>query len=233
MAPASQGHEVERAPLGRRLIAEAAVRLVDREGLAALTMRRLGSELQVEAMSLYTYFATKEEILNEMVDLLFREVVVPPDDPDWEHFSRELFDAVRRVLLSHPNAVPLLVTRSPRSRSALAPIEASVRSLRQAGFDSATALDGYRVLMSFTVGYLLQEVGRSDQTNVDPDSWGTGFYALSDLTRDETPHLLELAPVALQRQADEQFTMGLGLVLTGLRVRLDAQGPATDGRPCP
>ena len=233
MAPASQADEARRGPLSRQMIAEAAVRLVDRDGLPSLSMRRLGGELQVEAMSLYSYFSTKEDILAEVVDLLFREVAVPPDTPDWEQFSRELFSAVRRVLLSHPNAVPLLVSRSPHSRSALAPIEASLRNLRQAGFDPPTALDGYRALMSFTVGYLLQEVGRSDESNMDPDRWGTGFYGLSDLTSNDTPHLLELAPIALQREGDEQFGMGLTLVLEGLKKRLDTKQPAPDSRPCP
>ncbi len=233
MAPASQADEARRGPLSRQVIAEAALRLVDREGLPSLTMRRLGSELRVDPMSIYGYFSTKEDILNEMVDLLFREVAVPRENPDWEQFSRELFSAFRRVLLSHPNAVPLLVSRSPHSRSALAPIEAALRSLRQAGFDPPTALDGYRALISFTVGYLLQEVGRLAESSVDPDSWGTGFYGLSDLTSEDTPHLLELAPVALQREPDDQFEIGLTLVLTGLKQRIPAQSAPPDSRPCP
>ncbi len=233
MAPAPQAGEARRGPLSRQLIAEAAMRLVDREGLPSLTMRGLGREVQIDPMSLYSYFSTKEDILNEVVDLLFREVALPPENPDWQQFSRELFSGFRRVLLAHPNAVPLLVTRSPRSQPALAPIEASVRSLRKAGFDPPTALDGYRVLISFTVGYLLQEVSRFDETNVDPDSWGTGFYGLSELTSEETPHLLELAPVALQRQADEQFAEGLTLVLEGLSMRLGTQRPSPDRPPCP
>lgn len=233
MAPASHAGQARRSPLSREIIVEAAVRLVDREGLAALTMRKLGRELSVEAMSLYSYFSTKEEILSEMVDLLFREVPIPPDDPDWEQFSIELFSGFRQVLLAHPNAVPLLVTRSPRSVSALAPIEASLRSLRAAGFSSASALDGYRGLMSFTVGYLLHEVGRLGEDDVDPDRWGTGLYALSDLTAEDTPNLLEIAPVALQRQADEQFATGLALVLEGLKVRLSSQQTDPPDRPCP
>ncbi|MDQ6805879.1 MAG: TetR/AcrR family transcriptional regulator C-terminal domain-containing protein [Actinomycetota bacterium] len=185
-------------------------------------------------MSLYSYFSTKEEILNEVVDLLFQEVDLPADSPDWEYFSRQLFSAFRRVLLSHPNAVPLLGTRSPRSQLALAPIEASVRSLRQAGFDAPTALDGHRVLMSFTVGYLLQEVARfEERTNVDPAKWGTGFYALSHLTPEQTPHLLALTPVALQRQPDEQFATGLALVLAGLKMRLNGEQTATQRPPGP
>ncbi len=233
MAPASQAEEARRAPLSRQVIAEAALRLVDGEGLPSLTMRRLGSALQVEAMSLYSHFTTKEEILNEIADLLFQEVALPEENMDWEQSARELFFGFRRVLLSHPNAVPLLVGRSPRSLAALAPIEASLRSLRRAGFDAATALDGHRALMSFTVGYLLQEVARLSESNVDPSSWGTGLYGLSDLSSQETPHLLELAPVALQREGDEQFATGLTLVLTGLKIRLGAQRPEPDSRPCP
>ena len=108
MALASRTGEARRGSLSRQTIAEAAVRLVDREGLSSLTMRGLGRELRVEAMSLYSHFSTKEDILNEMVALLFREVAAPPDNPAWEEFSCELFSAFRRVLLSHPNAVPLL-----------------------------------------------------------------------------------------------------------------------------
>lgn len=233
MAPASRPDEESRGPLSKQVIAEAAVRLVDQDGLRSLTMRRLGTQLRVEAMSLYGYFSTKEDILDEMVELLFREVALPPETPDWEQFSRELFSAFRQVLRSHPNAVPLLVTRSPRSPSALAPIEASLRCLRRAGFGPPAALDGYRVLMSFTVGYLMQEVGRVSDASVDPDRWGTGFYSLSDLTSEETPNLLDLAPVALQTEADEQFAMGLTLVLRGLRMHLGEQPPPPASRPCP
>jgi AcrR family transcriptional regulator len=228
MGSASQAGEAPRSPLNREAIAEAAVRLVDRDGLQSLTMRRLGGELQVEAMSLYSHFSTKEDILTEMVDRLFREVAVPPADPDWTLYARELFSAFRCVLLSHPNALPLLVTRSPRSLPALAPVEACVRSLLEAGFNPANALDGYRVLMSFTVGFLMHEVGGPDRDNVDPDSWGTGFYALSDLTREDTPRLLEVAPVALQREPDEQFIAGLSLILEGLRMRLESQPPTPE-----
>ena len=228
MPPASQAEGARRGPLSRQTIAAAAVRLVDMDGLTSLSMRRLGKLLQVEAMSLYTHFSTKEDLLNEVVDLLFREVELPTDSPDWERFSRELFSAFRRVLLSHPNAVPLLGTRAPHSQEALAPIEASLRSLRQAGFDRPTALDGHRLLMSFTVGYLLQEVARFEDSNVDPESWGTGFYALSDLSSETTPHLLDLTPVALQRHADDQFAMGLTIVFEGLKMRLGSQRPARD-----
>lgn len=232
MGSASQAGEAPREPLSRQAIAEAALRLIDREGLPSLSMRRLGSDLQVAAMSFYTHFSTKEAILNATAELLFADVEIPPENPDWVEFSRDLFSAFRRVLLAHPNAVPLLASRTPRSLAALAPIEASVRCLRQAGFDRSTALDGHRALMSFTVGYLLQEVARFEDSNVDPETWGTGFYALDELTSEETPYLLELAPIALQREADDQFATILTRFLQGLRPSLDSQ-QRTQGVPGP
>ncbi len=233
MAPASQAEEGRRSPLTREMIARAAMGLVDREGLSSLTMRRLGTALQVEAMSLYSHFTTKEEMLNEVADLLFQEVTLPAEEAEWERFSWELFLGLRRVLLSHPNAVPLLVGRWPRSQAALAPIEASLRSLRLGGFDEATALDGHCALMSFTVGYLLHELGRPSEPSVNPDSWATGLYGLTNLSSQETPHLWELAPFALQREDDEQFAAGLAVVLAGLRTSLGGQRPKSDGRPGP
>ena len=88
-------------------------------------------------------------------------------------------------------------------------------------------------MMSFTVGYVVQEVARLNEPNLDPGSWGTGLYGLGDLSSQDTPNLIELAPAGLQRDSEEQFATGLELVLTGLSLRLDAQQPEPDGRPCP
>ena len=80
----------QRLPLTRQRIAEAALRVIDREGLNALTMKRLGSELGVEAMSLYFHFSKKEEILDEVVDLLFRELELPEEAKEQERDGAEV-----------------------------------------------------------------------------------------------------------------------------------------------
>ncbi len=134
-------------------------------------MRKLGSELGVEAMSLYIYVPSEDAILDGIVDLLFSEVELPlTSGRDWDDIARDLFSAFRRVLLSHPKSVTLLASRTVRSFQALAPIELSLGNLRRAGFDRRTTIDTHRGLLSFTVGYVLSEVGGLDTPS---DTWGT------------------------------------------------------------
>lgn len=159
MATKPDSRHPQRTPLSRQRITEAALGVIDRDGLNALTMKRLGSELGVEAMSLYFHFSNKDEILDGVVHLLFRELELPKDAQqegrDWAEVSRELFLNMRRHLLDHLNAVLLVANRPVHSISALAPTEMSLRNLRQAGFDEWEAIDGHRLLLSFTLGYLI------------------------------------------------------------------------------
>jgi AcrR family transcriptional regulator len=210
-----------RSTLSPERIAEAALDLVDRDGLAALTMRRLGSELGVEGMSLYFYFSSKEDILDKVVDLLLSSIELPPDKGrSWDEVAHQLFENVRAHLLAHPNTVQLFATRLGQSVEALAPIELSLRNLREAGFDEWGAIDGHRILMSFTLGYVISEVTARTDPNSHPEGWGTAAYALRELPADQLPHLTELAPIALAGRSDRQFDTCLTTLLGGLRERL-------------
>jgi len=168
--------------------------------------------------------ANKDEVLEDLVDLLFAQMELPREDGrGWMETERELFSGLRRLLLSHPHAVSLLATHSARSVEALAPIETSLRTLMRAGFGHQGVVDGHRVLMSFTLGYLISEVSLFDDPSLDPNSWGTAAYALRDLPADELPHLAELAPVALAQTTDRQFDTCLTVILSGLKQALDAE----------
>lgn len=189
--------------------------------MTALTMRRLGASLGVEAMSLYEYVVGKDDILDDILDLLFTEVELPVcDDRPWEVQACELFCAFRRVLLAHPHTVVLVASRSVRSVDALAPIEESLGIFRRAGFDHQSAIDAHRVLQSFTIGYLLGEASALNDPAAVPNSWGTAAYALRDLPVETLPHLGELAQVAIDRVADEQFPLLLNVIVSGLRSEL-------------
>ncbi len=220
----------QRLPLTRQRIAEAALRVIDREGLNALTMKRLGCELGVEAMSLYFHFSRKEEILDEVVDLLFRELELPEDareegrvGSDWAEVARELFLNIRRHLLDHLNAVLLVASRPVHSVEALAPTEISLRNLRQAGFDEWEAIDGHRLLLSFTLGYLVSEASARRDPASHPEDWGIASYAFHTLPADQVPTLTELAAVALAGDADEQFDRCLRGILTALTIRRESR----------
>jgi AcrR family transcriptional regulator len=220
-----------RVPLTRQRIAEAALRVIDRDGLGALTMKRLGSELGVEAMSVYFHFSNKDEILDEVVDLLFRELPLPEEAgaERWAEVALELFSNLRRHLLDHLGAVSLIASRRAHSVDALAPTEMSLRNLRRAGFDEWEAIDGHRLLLSFTVGYLICEARAHDASTTHPEDWGTAAYALHPLPAEQAPTLAELAPIALAGHTDSQFDRCLRDILTALHLRRESR-LAADGR---
>ncbi|HWI45936.1 MAG TPA: TetR family transcriptional regulator, partial [Rubrobacter sp.] len=104
---------VKRRPLSRQRILEAAVRFVDREGLEALSMRKLGSELGVEAMSLYNHVPNKGVLLEGMVEILLGKLQIPPESEGWERRVKDAYRAFRRLAHEHPNVFPLLLVRPP------------------------------------------------------------------------------------------------------------------------
>src|ERR687893_1436892 len=119
-----------RRPLSRRRVLEAAVRFADREGLGSLTMRRLGAELGVEAMSLYNHVPNKGALLDGMVEVLLGELDVPPEDEGWERRIREAYRAFRRLAHEHPNVFPLLVVRPPDTMDGIWLVEEFLKTLR-------------------------------------------------------------------------------------------------------
>lgn len=220
-AGASRARPVRRR-LSRSEIVVAALGIVDRDGLEGLNMRALGQELGVQAMSLYHHVGSKDELLDAVVELVYTQLDLPAASADWAATLRTGFLSFRRLLLSHPGAVPLFAARSVSSPEALELVERSLRTLREAGFGDVEAVDGHRVLMSFTIGYVMSEVSLLGDTATDPNSWGTAAYALRDLPRDDVPNLAALAAKALERRADDQFEACLETILDGLRGRLES-----------
>lgn len=203
-------------PLSQARVVDAAVRLLDREGLRSLTMRALGRELGVEAMSLYHHVTGKAQLLDAVVEAIYAEVRLPdPSAVSWDDALRAQFREFRRVLHRHPHAVNLFATRSVTSPHAMHMIEFALAVLQSAGFGPVAAIDGYRVLMSFTLGFLIGELSLVDDPARDPSSWGTAAYALVDLPPD-VPTLAALAPTALARDGDEQFDNILDIILDGM-----------------
>src|SRR5205807_8274563 len=109
--PRTPASSAPRGALSRERIVEAAVGLIDGEGLDALSMRRLGAALGVEAMSLYRHFPSKAALLEAVVARLLAELPVPaPTAARWQDAFRALARAYRVLLTRHPNAIPLLAT---------------------------------------------------------------------------------------------------------------------------
>ncbi len=221
-----------RVPLTRLRIAKAALRVIDSEGLDALTMKRLGSELGVAAMSLYSHFSNKDELLDEVVDLLFRELELPDGEGrEWTDVALGLFSSLRRHLLGHLDSVSLVASRRVWSVDALAPTEMSLQNLREAGFDEWEAIDGHRLLLSFTLGYVLSEASARRVPAIHPEDWGIASYAVHAVSADQAPTLAALAPIALAGHSDEQFDRCLRDILTALWCRREARLAADEPAP--
>ena len=206
---------VKRQPLSRRRILEAAVRFADREGLEALSMRKLGSELGVEAMSLYNHVPNKGALFDGMVEVLLGELEVPPEDESWERRVREAYGAFRRLAHEHPNVFPLLITRPPDTMDGVWLVEEFLKTLGEAGFDPETALYAFRALSSYTSGYAMAEIRGFA---MEPSGARAGAVTLP---AGEFPHIHELgAPLLREVDHDAEFEFGLDLILAGLKEKL-------------
>src|ERR1700742_608762 len=106
-----------RTKVTREDIVEAAMLLADREGLAAVTMRRLGAELGVDPVVVYRHFEGKEDLLEAAADWVLATVHPPLENPDWRQgFSRPC-RSLRAALLAHPALAPLVMTRPPQGEN--------------------------------------------------------------------------------------------------------------------
>jgi AcrR family transcriptional regulator len=200
--------------LSRRRVLEAALRIVDSEGLTALTMRRLGRELGVEAMSLYRHVPNKDALLDGIVELIVLEIEVPADvDGDWKEAARQIVRSYRRAAHSHPNAFPLVTMRPLNTPEGLRRLDATFEILRRAGLDEPTAIVAFRTLASYTRGFALEEVtGRA----IGAEPLGSDRLDPRALPADEFPRLAELAPRLVAADRDAEFERGVDLILTGL-----------------
>jgi AcrR family transcriptional regulator len=205
-----------RAPLTKGRVLQAAVDLADREGLDALTMRRLGAELRVEAMSLYKHVASKDEILDGIVERVVAEIEIPGGGADWKEVMRRRAISVRAVLSRHPWAIGLLETRRSMGPNLRRYVDAILGNLRSAGFSIENAAHAFWLLDSYVYGHVVQETSLSFSTSEVTNESGESI--LEQITTNEHPHLVELEEHALRSEYsfDNEFEFGLDLILDAL-----------------
>jgi AcrR family transcriptional regulator len=207
-----------RTPLSRERVLRAALDLADTGGVESLSMRKLGQELGVEAMSLYRHVRNKNDMVNGMVDLVFGEIGLPLRGVDWKTAMRQRAISAREVLARHPWAIGLMESRSRPGPATLRHHDAVIGALREAGFSIALAAHAYSVLDSYIYGFALQQASlpfkTSEETVEVTDSIRRQFPA------DAYPHLTEMAiQHILQPGYDyaDEFEFGLDLILDGLK----------------
>ncbi len=208
-----------RTPLNTERILQAAVDLADRSGLDALTMRRLGAELGVEAMSLYKHVANKREILDGIFELVVAEIELPDTGSEWKQAMTRRAESAREVLVKHPWAIGLLEAGGDTGPAALRYIDAIVGALRAAGFSLRNAAHAFSLLDSYIYGHVIQEVSFTNGGSGESETKADGESSSTEPIRpDDYPNL-----AALQQQAansphtfDDEFTFGLNLIIDAL-----------------
>jgi AcrR family transcriptional regulator len=201
------------ARLSRDKILAAAVRLADREGLEAVTMRRLGQALGVEAMSLYKHVANKDAILDGLLERVLAEVELPQPG-DWETELRRAAVSMHDALARHPWACGLVMApaSSPNALGArIRYIEALLRTLREAGFTPTEAYYGYHALDSHAVGFTMWELGHSVPDDAVVEK------LVHQIESGAYPYLLEHARQHEDDHRQSSFEFGLDLIFDGLR----------------
>jgi AcrR family transcriptional regulator len=209
-----------RAALTRERILRAAISLADRDGIEALSMRKLGHELGVEAMSLYNHVRNKVDMLDGMVDLVFSEIDLSPSGADWRIAMRARAISARQALLRHPWAIGLMESRANPGPATLRHHDAVLGSLRRAGFSVDMAAHAYSILDGYIYGFTLTELTLPfNNSEAVPGVAEVAGKILEGFRPGEYPYLAEIAiDRAMKPGYDygDEFEFGLDLILDGI-----------------
>jgi AcrR family transcriptional regulator len=218
--------EKKRAPLSRERVLRAAVAMADEHGIEALTMRALGQELGVEAMSLYNHVDNKADILSGIVGVVCDEIVAavdeipPPDDPaEWKSVVRARILRAREVLLQHRWAPAQLETLTDIPPSLIGYYDQLLGTMRQGGFSLDLGHHAMHALGSRALGFS-QELFVQDDNEVDPDLMAMMLKQMAG----RYPHMADLMKIVVHDPestlggCDDQFEFefGLDVILDGL-----------------
>ncbi len=217
MVPPTKPATEPRLPLSRERVLRQGVAFADENGIATLSMRKLGEALGVEAMSLYNHVANKDDLLDGMVDLVFSEIDLPSGGADWKTAMRQRAVSARHALSRHRWAIGLMESRTSPGPATLRHHDAVIGSLRKGGFSIEMAAHALSVLDAYIYGFALQEASLPFET--PEETTEVAQTILRQLPADEYPHLIELAVEhVLQPGYDygDEYEFGLDLILDGL-----------------
>ena len=215
--------KVRRDPLTRDRIIRTALAIMDDEGLEAVSMRRIGRDLGVEAMSLYHHVRDKEDILDSICETVLSDFRVPIAD-DWQEGARRGAREFRRILLAHPRVVTLLTERKRpiANPHALRAYEFALEVFRTAGLSIADAVKAFHVLGGYIMGFVTMELGMvvgglEDEAHAQAHREMARMLETADL-----PRMREAMPHFIDCDLEAQFEFGLDLLIEGIRARISA-----------
>jgi AcrR family transcriptional regulator len=220
-----------RDPISKDAIVNAAIQILDREGLAALSMRRLAEELGTGAASLYWHVGSKDGLLDLVMDEVIGEGKIPDPDPGhWREQVKQLARDQRAASLRHPWIVRVSIGRIPMGPNALRYSERILAILRAGGLPPHLAVQGYLLLIATINGFTIDETGVDDSAgarggsmSLDPDSLQQAANMARDyiasLPAAQFPNMTALAGEFAFADPDERFELLIDIFVEGLSRR--------------
>ena len=210
--------------LTRELVASAALDLVDREGLSALSMQRLARSLGVGTMTVYGYVVDKDDLLDAVVDAAVADAVPPVEMPDtWRDAVKLVVRTAHTLLSRHPALVAIRMQKPVLRPEALQLGERIMSLLVGAGFEVEDAAAAFRLLFTYVFGF----AGLSPQATTD-EARRQAAVAVAGLSASDHPVLTRHAgPFAQAMAGEDAFSFGLERILDGLEAYLRA-APTSD-----
>lgn len=203
----------KRAGLTTDAVISAAMAAYSREGISALSIRSVASELGVAPNAIYSHVKSKGALIDEVIDRIIGETEAPSFDMEWRRALRLLMIRSRAVLLQHPTLMPEFLARPARGPNALRLGEATLRFLEKGGVVGPAAVSALRVLLVYTIGFAAQESPRA----TDPDGEGRHEDSIRAFSSDSQRLLSRAAAEQLaQHPGDAVFETGLDWLLNGI-----------------
>lgn len=205
-----------RDTLNRERVLRAAMELADESGIEGLSMRKLGRRLGVEAASLYNHVSDKDDLLDEMADLVAAEIGVPADDADWKEAMRRRACSARDTFLRHPWAIGVMDSRRQMGPALLAYADGVLGTLLRAGFTPREAANAWLTIDSYIYGFVRQTGTLAVREEVDTVEIAEEI--IEALPAETYPSMMLIAEDFARAPHDEAavFEFGLGLILDGL-----------------
>jgi len=220
----------DRIPLWRDRVLHAAVAHADDAGLEGFTMRRLAQVLNVAPMALYRHVASKDDLVDGMIDLVFSEVELPSADLGWQAWMRRRAILVHQALLRHPWAIGLMESRRRPGPASLRHHDAVIGRLRRAGFSIGMTAHAYSLLDAYIYGFAMSEASLPSEPGMETSELAAVMS--EQFPADAYPHLAEFTVQHVMRPGydfGDEFEYGLDLILAGLAQAAASDGPRSSG----
>ncbi|MCZ2404559.1 TetR/AcrR family transcriptional regulator C-terminal domain-containing protein [Paenarthrobacter sp. Z7-10] len=209
--------------LNRNRILDAGAAYIENYGLRQLTMRKLGAELGVEAMALYRYVPSRDDLMDGIVERVINDLFQDPEVPGdaangWQDYLIRLAHGLRRLALTHPQVFPLIATRPPEAPWIRPPLrslrwtDSFLAALTSSGFSDKPAVAAYRGFSSFLLGHLLLEVA-SHGADIGPEESADPSKPRSATDLTAFPHIHRMQAQLSEDRSAEEFEESLEVLI--------------------